>query len=265
MRSANALALLLGLVLLLPSSAGAHELRLRDAPAFVETIGSERHRAVVINLHGGGWYMTGREVALSERPYAHAWATRGWTAVNASYRPHRRALPDALALYDRLRRHVGRTTPICLAGTSSGGHLALMVAVHRRDVACVVARGAPTDLVGIHRQSVRHPGGQLTRSGPKQLRRMAVEAFGRRNLGAMSPARHAGRIRARVLLAIGERDALVPWPQATRMAQAVPNARVMRLAWAREVEWVHTAITRAAFDDVVQAELALAEAVYRTS
>ena len=75
----------------------------------------------------------------------------------------------------------------------------------------------------------------------------------------MSPARHARRIRARLLLAIGERDALVPWPQVARMAQLVPGARLMQLPWAREVGWVHTAVSRAAFDDVLKAELALAE------
>lgn len=250
-------------LLALPAAASAHRVPLHGLPAFAETFGPDDHRAVVITLHGGGWYMTGRDVALSERPAGRAWAARGWTVVNTSYRPRRRALSDVLSVYDRVRRHVGPGTPICLAGTSAGGHLALMVAARRRDVACVVGRGAPTDLLTIHRESAVHPSGRVDRSGPRYVRRKAIEAFGRRRLRAMSPARNGRRIRARVLLSIGERDGLIPWSQAVRLRRAVRGARVMRLAWGREVQWVHTAITRDAFDRAFAAEMALAHTVLR--
>jgi acetyl esterase/lipase len=55
---------------------------------------------------------------------------------------------SVLRSYDRVRaRYPG--LPVCLYGESAGGHLALLVATARPDVACVETAGAPTDLEAI--------------------------------------------------------------------------------------------------------------------
>ncbi|MEX2193769.1 MAG: prolyl oligopeptidase family serine peptidase [Thermoleophilaceae bacterium] len=263
MRLAPVIAVLAMSGLCLPAAAVAHPLRLLAAPAFVETLGPDRHRAVVITMHGGAWIASGPGAAAHERPHARAWAARGWTVLNISYRPGRHALGDVLWVYDRVRRHVGRHTPVCLAGSSAGGHLALMVAVRRRSVDCVVARGAPTDLVAIHRHAAWGASGPQ-RLGPAQTRAWAIQAFGRRRLRAMSPARQAHRIRARVLLLNGHRDPFVPWAQQERLARALPRAQVLRLSWG-DVAWVHTSVSDAALQRAERAARAIADAAYSSS
>jgi acetyl esterase/lipase len=248
-------------VLVLAGPAEAHQLAFDHAPAFVETLGPAEHRGVVITIHGGGWFIVGPEAARAEHPEAALWASRGWTAVNVSYRAGRRSLSDVLWFYDRVRRHVGKRTPICLTGGSAGGHLALMVAVRRPDVACVIARGAPTNLTTIGRQNAWGPDGPQA-TLPRLTRDWAIEAFGRRGLAAMSPALHADRIRAWVLFAIADRDPFVPWRQALELKRAMPRAHVYRLSWGGR-NWVHTSVSSEAARGFRRAERAVARRARR--
>lgn len=248
--------------LLFVVSAHAHPLSFEGAPAFVETTGPSDHRAVVITVHGGAWMSVGHAAAATQRPEAAAWAARRWTAVNVSYRAGRSSLRDVIWFYDRVRRHVGADTPVCLSGASAGAHLALMTAVRRADVSCVIARGAPTDLTRIGRQRAWGPDGPQS-AGPALTRRWAIQAFGRRALRAMSPALQAQRIRAKVLYAIGEHDPYVPWDQAVQLAKAMPGALVYRLSWGGE-SWVHTSVSTEDIDRLRRAESAMATTTRRS-
>lgn len=123
---------------------------------------------VVIYFHGGGWRGDTpsdceSNVTKAVRPSAAGllpvgpgptnefFASQGWRSVSAGYAGTarlgaggaRRSVSDALRWYDL---YADRTElPLCVAGDSSGAHIALAVAVER-PVDCVVVTGAPTDL-----------------------------------------------------------------------------------------------------------------------
>lgn len=118
---------------------------------------------VMILVHGGGWFTVGRAAMRTLREQATAWRAAGWQTVSTSHRACGKSIGDVLRTYDLVRRQVGPSVPICLYGQSSGGHLALQVASTRSDVACVIAEGAPTDLVNIAEQGCS--------GGTRQLRR----------------------------------------------------------------------------------------------
>lgn len=240
----------------------ANPLDFDGAPAFVETTGPYEHTGVVITIHGGAWLSSGPEAAKTQRPEAALWASRGWTAVNVSHRPGRQALTDLLWFYDRVRRHVGSRTPVCLSGASAGGNLALMLAVQRADVGCVIARGAPTDLTTIGQQQAWGPDGPQS-TYPAMTEQWAIDAFGRDALDEMSPALHTDRIRAWVLLAIADRDPFVPWEQALAFKRALPRAYVVRLPWGGR-RWVHTTVSARAARRFRRAERALARRARRS-
>jgi hypothetical protein len=123
-------------------------------------------RGTVILIHGGGW--TDREPLDGQ--YANAGGVRfmafqGWRVVNIGYRPpaslvNRRAAPNAFpalddvaAFYDQARRAF--PGPVCAYGSSSGGHLAMMLAVVRPDLTCVISEAGPIDFTIVRR---RYPG-----------------------------------------------------------------------------------------------------------
>jgi dienelactone hydrolase len=167
-------------------------------------------RAVVLMIHGGGWKRVGpRAVAgiTADRPRLVAW---GYRTDVVRYRAFRHAFPDVVAAYDRLRRQVGRATPVCAYGASAGAQMALMLAIVRPGVACVISRAAPTDL------------GRL----PAWLRRRAVAAFGRR-LGRWSPADY--RLFVPTLLEQATDDRIVPFSQMAAMHREAPRSRAVPL------------------------------------
>ena len=113
-------------------------------------------KGTMILIHGGGW--TDRE------PYDAQFANNGgvrfiellgWRVVNIGYQvPASIANPgaapnamptldDVAAFYDQIHRAF--SGPICAYGSSSGGHLAMMLAVVRPDLDCVIAEAAPVD------------------------------------------------------------------------------------------------------------------------
>jgi acetyl esterase/lipase len=168
------------------------------------------HAAVVVMIHGGGWRSVGpRAVAgiTADRPRLRSW---GYRTDVVRYRAFRHAFPDVLAAYDALRRRVGRDTPICAYGASAGAQMALMLAIRRPEVACVISRAGPTELQRL----------------PAWLRRRARKAFGRR-LARWSPA--AYRLFVPILLEHATDDRIVPFGQMAAMHRVAPRSEALAL------------------------------------
>ena len=186
-------------------------------------------RRVMMLVHGGAWFTVGRKAMRSQRDIATKWRAAGWQTVSISYRACRKSLGDVVRFYDLIRSRVGPEVPICMRGESAGGHLALLAATRRPDLACVIALASPTDL-----RSLRAQGRIEAASGtaPPQLRagaaraaNLAVAAFGRRNQRARSPAAFGSRIGARILLATAVNDVVIPQGQASALANAIAATR----------------------------------------
>jgi acetyl esterase/lipase len=189
--------------------------------------------AAVLVLHGGGWYSVGAD---DTDQMADSWGPQfadRYLTTSTDYRPGAASVTDALAAYDALRAQVGSATPICVMGTSAGGHLALMIAA-RRDVACVVAVAPPTDLTA-------------AQSSPL-LSRLAQAAFGYDPavLAANSPALLTGSIHADVLLAHEDADTLVPVGQADAFAARYPATTRVDLPYGDDEGFGHSMTTHAA-------------------
>jgi acetyl esterase/lipase len=209
-------------------------------------------------VHGGAWMTVGRKAMRTEREVATKWRAAGWETVSVSYRGCRRSIRDVVRFYDLIRARVGPSAPICLRGQSAGGHLALMVAAKRPDVACVISLAAPTDLRSVKPQGrIEVASGTAparVRAGSARVRNLAVAAFGKRRLRAISPVTYARRIAARLLLATAMNDVVVPQGQATELARAVTSARagayadVVRLD-AGPTEFVHGSASAPATHD----------------
>lgn len=218
----------------------------------------EPARRVMMFVHGSAWMTVGRKAMRSEREIATKWRATGWQTVSISYRACRRSVGDVVRFYDLVRARVGPHVPICLRGQSAGGHLALMVAAKRPDVACVLSLASPTDLRAIRAQgrieAASAAGPAQLRAGAARVANLAVSAFGRRRQRAVSPVAHASRIGARLLLATAVNDVVIPLGQATALANAVTSARpgayvdAVRLA-AGSKAFVHGSASSAATDD----------------
>lgn len=175
-------------------------------PAADEYLGPKAARAGVLELHGGGWFLIGPGATAGIRPRAERAASQGYRVLNADYRAGGNSVKDAVAAYDRLKKAV-RGGPVCIEGESAGGHLALMVAT-RRDVACVIAHAAPTDLA------------TLTDSPTIELAKLARRAFGPTSsrMNQYSPLAQAARLNGRILLAAQRGDPVVSDDQAVRLS-----------------------------------------------
>jgi acetyl esterase/lipase len=198
------------------------------AAAIASPAARERHaqptaRPYVFLIHGGSWYRTDRAMVgrvEANRPRLHAW---GYATDVVRWRPRRQAFPDVLAAYDRLRLRVGAATPICAWGQSAGAHMALMLAIRRPDVACVVSEAAPTE---------------LQRLGA-YLHGRAVDAFGSRDLARWSPALY--RLLTPTLLEQATTDHLVPFSQMGLMQRAAPNSQALVLS-PGTAPWIHARV-----------------------
>lgn len=195
---------------------------------------ADEPRGVVLTIHGGGWQWVGEPVAHTEDGNAARFAAAGWVALNVDYRPGRKSVKDVVAWYDwAARRWPG--LPICAAGSSAGAHLALMVAVRRPAVRCVIGFGAITDLATL-------------RGTPKtdELRRdFVIPSFGAAQLRRYSPIRAAERVRARVLLLTSRKDPWAPCSQIRAWARRDSDARTVCLPSGKE-PFVHANVSAAA-------------------
>ena len=176
-------------------------------------------KGVVMTIHGGGWYWTGEQMLRTMDDHVRRWNQRGWITVNVDHRPGGDSLTDIRSFYDAIRSWAGPETRIGMAGKSAGGHLALMLASERTDIEFVVAESAPTSLTTL-----------TGTPEAMQIRDLATKAFGAANLTTMSPASHASRIGARLLLSAAAQDPWVPASQMDAFAGAHPaNLKTMVL------------------------------------
>jgi acetyl esterase/lipase len=239
-----------------------------DAPAYYE-IGrpsgsyvGQRPKGIMLVIHPGGWHLVGKGAVRYERPSADAWRARGWMTVSVDYRACARSWPDVLWFMRRVRQ-LAPDAVICAHGESAGGHLALLLASVRTDLACVIALGAPSDFGSLPDQTAFDPRtGSESSAGPTYLLNLATAAFGGDALVKASPRTYAGRIRARLLLASGETDPVISAAQNANLAAAVlsanPSAYVdVDLLPAGSSKFVHTGVDPAALADLDAREDAL--------
>lgn len=180
----------------------------------------------VMVIHGGGWQMVGRDEVASENYTVGFVTSLGWAAENVDYRKGEHSLADVLAAYDALRAEVGSQLPICLVGHSAGGNLALLVAEHRRSVACVISEAGPTDLMTFRHQkayptTVTEDGEVI---GPEWgYKHYIVPSFGvdPKVLREWSPVHRAGAINASVLLGASTHDPWIPQRQMAELRHAM--------------------------------------------
>lgn len=169
----------------------------------------KRPKGWVVLIHGVGWAAPPSAMGF-EIPARNRFNRWGWATLNVGYRPNRLALTDSLALYDWLRGRVGPRVPICTEGGSAGGHLALMVAVRRASVNCVVSQAGPADFV-----TVRNP-----------LTSLARQTFGR-HLRRWSPALLL--FTAPTVAGCATNDPVVPCNQVTALARHHRNVEPVYL------------------------------------
>ena len=194
-------------------------------------------RGTMLLVHGGAWSIVGATALGGTRADAQRWRARGWRTVNVDYRACAPSLGDVLAIYDRVRATYGSKRPICAFGRSAGGHLTLLLAAQRPALDCVAVIASPTDLPKLaHQTTAADP------DGPPMAYDLATAAFGEDRLAELSPIRT--RLRARVLFALADNDALIPLSQgtalATRQRRRDPSAYVdvLRVA-AGDVQFEH--------------------------
>lgn len=191
-------------------------------------------RAWVLTIHGGGWHEVGPGPTARMDGDVARLRRWGYGTVNVDYRGGAHAFPDVLDAYARLRRRVGRETPVCAMGASAGGQLALMLAIHRPELACVITHAAPT----------------LLSSLGNRLQGYARRAFGP-DLDRWSPALH--RVRQPVLIEQARHDRLVPFANALWLRDAAPRSRV--IAFDRgSVPWTHASVDGAQLAAAREAE-----------
>jgi acetyl esterase/lipase len=194
-----------------------------------------RPAPAVVYLHGGGWESGDRRMAL--QPWLNPLlAGHGFVAVSVTYRltdeaPFPAQIHDVKAAIRWLRAHAGEygvdPARIGVWGDSAGAHLASLLALTDRvaalDGGCgtpgvssavqaVVARCTPTDFTDspwVEASPVLRKlfGGRPGAQG--ELRRLA------------SPVCHAHPQAPPFLLVHGTEDELVPYRQATRLAEAL--------------------------------------------
>lgn len=204
-----------------------------------EVTGPAGAPGAVIVIHGGNW--VGGDPALVEG--ARAYARRfddAWQVHNVDHRSGRAALGDLLAVVDALRAERGPRFPICVVGGSAGGYWALMLA-ERRALTCAIAESAPTNLLTLD----------------PSVRDLVTAVFGRdeRTLARWSPALHAARLRAPVLLVYAENDPLVAPDQAAAVLEQAPHARLLLLPAGDRGLWhVHSPVDAAALRTAIAAE-----------
>lgn len=108
---------------------------------------------------------------------------------------------------------------ICIAGGSYGGYAALMGLVKEPQLyQCGISLNGVTDLVTLLSSSSRYIGGRFSTRFIGNLWR------DRTSLKENSPARHASKIEAPILLVQGEKDRVVNRRQAIRMQKALNKA-----------------------------------------
>jgi len=237
------------------------------APAYYEVgeptgdYAGQAPKGVMFVIHGGGWYAVGPGLVQTERYEADYWRARGWRTINLTYSGCAQDYKDVTWFYDHARSVYGSTMPFCLLGGSAGGNLALLVAWHHPDAACVIDEGGPTDMMSIPNQTAfaaKNPAGQT--DGPRWVYNMGAAAFGQDLLAFYSPALF--QIHARILVGVSAADPYIPFAQATELRDKQlardPGAYVdIDQLEAGDQQFMHANVSQAALDDFHQREDAL--------
>jgi acetyl esterase/lipase len=187
-------------------------------------------KAVLMLIHGGSWKGLDPAAFKATLAIATIFQNLGFETATVEYRQGAQGIRDVQRLYERVRQRVGAHTPVCAVGTSAGGHIALMLAVRNRDLACVIDLAGPTDLPALRTD----PGGTTAYQ-------IALSAFGNGPLTKLSPALHARSIKAKLMLIYAANDPLVPVAQGREMARADPNAKLVVLP-PGNAPFVHTGV-----------------------
>lgn len=241
-----------------------------DAPGYYEigrptgAFEGAKPKGIMLVIHGGAWYMVGKEAVVTARPSADRWRAQGWLTVSIDYRACAQSIKDVVWFMKKIRA-ARPDAVVCAMGMSAGGHLALLLASVRNDVACVVALAGPSDLNALIDQTAYNPTLQTRDSyGPTLLYYTAAAAFGAdpNRLRFFSPTSYVGTMRARVLLVMGEHDVVVPLEQnhdyAAALRAAQPDAYVdSAVLGFGAIPFVHTGISLAARDELLVHEQAL--------
>jgi dienelactone hydrolase len=184
-------------------------------------------RLAVMVIHGNGWIGPDPEL-IRKTANTEMWHHQGWAIMIPEFQAGASGLEDLVAHHDDLRRRYPRT-PICLFGYSAGAHLALMLAVRRPDVRCVISEAGPTDLRA------------LSTADPVNVYPLAVSAFGEGNLAEWSPIRFADKIHASVLQVAARNDPVVPVSQAELLAPKLRSGR-LRILDPGATEFIHSKV-----------------------
>jgi acetyl esterase/lipase len=237
-----------------PLEAGTATGWLRGAPSYYETgnptgqFAGRPPKGIAIIIHGGGWYLVGKELVVADRPEADIWRSFGWATLNVDYTGcSTKALSDIEWFFDTVHR-AWPSIPVCADGDSAGGELALMLA-SQRPLSCVLSRGGPTDLPALQTGLAFDPFDGLydQNYGPAWVYNLAVAAFGVNNLAAMSPVSHASQITARVLQAPASTDPFIPRTQQSRLdllLTAAPSHQTYVIQGPGAIQWVHGTVAR---------------------
>ena len=153
---------------------------------------------VVLIFPSNGWReRTVEQADADDAEWIEALNGQGLHVVNLAFNGARHILRRGLRVYDKVRdRFAG--LPLCVGGQSSGAQLALMVSVRRDDFDCVLDVGGPPDLARW---------GDRPRS--QAARELAIDAFGKHRLAALSPIRHLADLNEPIFLAAAKCDVFI--------------------------------------------------------
>jgi acetyl esterase/lipase len=176
-------------------------------------------KGIVLTISGGGWQSyDGAEADQIMSLFLGDFTAHGYRAYNLAFRQGR-ILHDTYAAVEHLKKRYPRR-PLCVFGGSSGGHLALMAAIERRDlVDCVIDVGGPIDFIR----------GEADRPFWPEIRQRAIELFGAENLRKVSPIYRAQKIDAATLIISAECDIYTSIPKNQEMAAKIERSKVMAL------------------------------------
>jgi acetyl esterase/lipase len=191
--------------------------------------------------------MVGEGAVRSMDDVVKRWSRAGWVVLNSDYRPGAASVHDARASWDALREAVGADVPMALHGKSAGGHLALMTASSRSDVALVVGESAPTSLANL--------GGTRAARG---VRKTAKEIWGKGpgGLDAVSPAHpsNSSKISAPILLSAARHDQVVPARQMRYMQTARPDLVQALTLEPGSTPFIHADVSQESFEHYLAVE-----------
>ncbi len=196
----------------------------------------------IILIHGGGFVETGPATMTSLVPLARRFNAAGWETFNIDYHPLARSRPDVVRAYDTVRARVGPNVPICAMGASAGGALALLLAVDRPSLACVMSWAGPTELAPL-----------ITLRSPvsDDLQRLSASIHHR--LGAWSAVSLAARLRAPTFLLYAANDPIVPAAQGAALHAKVPRSTFIVMP-PGAAGFVHSGVDPSAFERALKAE-----------